>query len=640
MPTPAALTVAALALSAGTASPGGAIHGRDGDAAGLPDGDPYATGALPVSPAPQKAPDSSAARSQARSLQSRFERHELRHLPRTLVGSIPDCDEIIGRFCIFDEGGGDRTPKEPREEADEIVTARNRLLDDLEEVAREIPGDHWVFGQRIRYMFEAGRHAQAMTLARRCALPDRWRCDAYLGYVLHRHEDIPGAERAFRSALEGMPAEMRAEWTDPGPLLDGDLRRWLSDQPDSAAAVDRIWGLADPLFLTEGNARWTAHLSRWVYAMSSEEARNPFGLRWGDDLTEIVVRFGWTSGWERSWPEGGITSSTRVVGRGDTEASRSLPARAVLERDPAGPERVRWEVVEGHARSTHRSPYLDSLGILDAQVGRFWRRDGVVVMGASMAPGSWASGRTGGRDPAAKPEPAEEAGDSRDPAGRPGAKRDHAADPDTAAKAVRAGLFVEQDGALAVDVRTEVDAGGAVRLSGRAPWADWGVLSMEVWAPETRRARHLRLAMGFREVPPDLFTLSDLMLLEPGAEPEGMEDMVEVLRPTTEAGADEVLGLAFEVYGLRSRSESVGFRAWVEERDAGLFTRVARWLRLGRKEKVIVSWREGGPDRPGPLFRTFSIRLPELDPGAYDVVIEVSARGRSALQTRRGFTVR
>ncbi len=608
MPTPAALTVAALALSAGTASSGGAIHGRDGDAAGLPDGSPYATGALPVSPAPQKAPDSSAARSRARSLQSRFERHELRHLPRTLVGSIPDCDEIIGRFCIFDEGGGDRTPRVPREEAEEIVTARNRLLDDLEEVAREIPGDHWVFGQRIRYMFEAGRHAQAMTLARRCALPDRWRCDAYLGYVLHRHEDIPGAERAFRSALEGMPAEMRAEWTDPGPLLDGDLQRWLSDQPDSAAAADRIWRLADPLFLTEGNARWTAHLSRWVYAMSSEEARNPFGLRWGDDLTEIVVRFGWTSGWERSWPEGGITSSTRVVGRGDPEASRSLPARAVLERDPAGPERVRWEVVEGHARSTHRSPHLDSLGALDAQVGRFWRRDGVVVMGAWMAPRSWAPGRAGGRD--------------------------------TAAKAVRAGLFVEQDGVVAVDVRTEVDAGGAVRLSGRAPWADWGVLAMEAWAPETRHARYLRLAMGFREVPPDLFTLSDLMLLEPGAEPEGMEDMIEVLRPATEASGDEVLGLAFEVYGLRSRSESVGFRAWVEERDAGLLTRVARWLRLGRKEKVVVSWREGGPDRPGPLFRTFSIRLPELDPGTYDVVIEVSARGRSPLRTRRGFTVR
>ena len=599
MPTSAALTVATLALSAGTASSGDPIRARMGDAVGLPDRGSYATSASHVSAAPRQTPDSSAARSRARSLQSRFERHELRHLPRTLGGGTPECDEIIGRFCIWDEGDSGWTPKE---EAEEIVTARNELLDDLEAVAREIPGDHWVFGQRIRYLFEAGRPAQARTLARRCALPDRWRCDAYLGYVLHRQEDIPGAQLAFESAVETMPEEIRVEWTDPDPVLDLDLRRWLSDQADSAGAVDRLWTLADPLFLAEGNDRWTAHQSRWVYAVSSEEARNPFGIRWGDDLTEIAVRYGWTTGWERSWPQGGLISSYAVVGRGYPEAFRAFPPRKVLGRNPSGAEPVPWDIAEGHARSVHMPPYLDSLGVLEGQAGRFWRRDGVVVMGAWKAP------------------------------------RPAVADP--AAARVRAGLFVEQDGVLSVDVRTEVVAGSAVRLSGRAPWADWGVLSMEAWAPETRRARRLRLAMGFREVPPDVFTLSDLMLLEPGAEPVGLDGLVGVLRASTVAKGDEALGLAFEVYGLRSQSESVGFKAWVEQRDEGFFRRLGRWLGLGRKEKVTVSWQEGGPDRPGPLFRTFSIRLPYLDPGAYDVVIEVSSWGRSPLRTRRGFTVR
>ena len=606
MPTSAALTVAALALSAGTALSGDRMHSRTGGATGPPYRGTYATSGSRVSAAPQQTPDSSAARSRARSLQSRFERHELRHLPRTLGGGTPECDEIIGRFCIWDEGDSDWTPKE---EAEEIVTARNELLDNLEAVAREIPGDHWVFGQRIRYLFEAGRNAQAKSLARRCALPDRWRCDAYLGYVLHRHEDIPGAEQALRSALEAMPAEMRAEWTDPDPVLDIDLRRWLSDQADSAGAVDRLWTLADPLFLAPGNDRWTAHHSRWVYAMSSEDARNPFRIRWGDDLTELVVRYGWATGWERSWPRGGLNSSSTVVSRGDPESLRAFPPRAVLERDPSGLEPVAWEIVEGHARSVHWPPYLDSLGALESQVGRFWRWDGVVVLGAWTAP---------------PPRTAEE------PAG--GA--------DTPVARVRTGLFVEQNGLLQVDVRAEVDPGSAVRLSGRAPWADWGVVSLEAWVPKARRAYRLRLGMGFREVPPDLFTLSDLMLLEPGAEPGGLDDLVGVLRPSTVATGDEALGLAFEVYGLRSQSESVGFKAWVEQHDEGFFRRLGRWLGLGRKEKVTVSWQESGPDRPGPLFRTFSIRLPDLDPGAYDVVIEVSAAGRSPLRTRRGFTVR
>lgn len=623
MPGPAALTVAALALSAGTASPGGPVHNRIGGTTGLSHGAHYEPGAHLVSAAPQQVPDSSAARSRARSLQGRFERHELRYLPRTMGGDTPECDEIIGRFCIWDEGDSNWTPKEEREE---VVAARVGLLDGLEAVAREIPGDHWVFGQRIRYLFEAGRQAQAESVARRCALPDRWRCDAYLGYVLHRNRDIPGAERAFRGALEAMPAEMRTEWTDPDPLLDLALRRWLSQQPDSAAAADALWTLADPLFLAGGNDRWTAHLSRWVHAMSSEDARNPFGIRWGGDLTEIVVRYGWSTGWERPWPQGGLTGlgAERVVGRGYPEAFRAFPPRTVLEPDPSGAEPVPWEIARGHARSVHLPPYLDSLGALDAQTGRFRRRDGVVVMGAWTVPGTVvveAAPIVGGAP--GEPGMAPVAGDGGKPAAKP----------------VRAGLFVVRDGLVRDGAQTEVDAGGAVRLSALAPWSRWGVVSLEAWEPATRLAWRQRLAMGFREVPPDIFGLSDLMLLESGAEPGDLEDLVGVLRTSTEAAGDEALGLAFEVYGLRSPAERVGFKAWVEKRDPGLFTRFARWLGLGSREEVTISWRESGPDRPGPLFRTFSIRLPELEPGTYEVVIEVSAWGRSPLQTRRGFTV-
>ena len=76
--------------------------------------------------------------------------------------------------------------------------------------------------------------------------------------------------------------------------------------------------------------------------------------------------------------------------------------------------------------------------------------------------------------------------------------------------------------------------------------------------------------------------------------------MAEVLRPSTEVGGDEVLGLAFEVYGLRSPNESLGFKAWVEKHDEWIITRLVRRLGFGRKEKVTLSWQEGGPGRPGP----------------------------------------
>ena len=540
----------------------------------------------------QAADDSAAILSHARELQARFERQRLRELPRTLSDGNHGCDDMIGRLCIWDDGDEDWTMQE---EPDAIGMARARLLASLDSLARKIPGDHWVFGQRIRYLVEAGRPDDAQSLARACGLPETWRCDAYLGFVHHRQERTRSAETAFRRTLEAMPADTRADWTDPDPVLDGDLRDWLRNQADSTRALARLWMLSDPLFLAEGNDRWTAHLSRWVYAMSSEGAQSPHQLRWGDDLTEAVVRYGWPVAWERAWPRGGQTSFS-VTGRDPPAAVRTFPPREVLDRDPAGTGPVMWAIEDGHAQSVHLPAYLDSLGVLDGQVGRFWRRGGVTVVGAATA-------------------------DSTSP--------------------VLAGLFVEQDGTLEVDVRASTNPGGIVRLSGRVPWADWGVVSLEAWDRDARRAYRLRSAMGLRELAPDLFALSDVMLLEDGAEPGSFAEMFDALRGSTEVGADEALSVAFEVYGLGFRAEAVNFRAWVEERGEGFFSRAARWLRIGGpKEKVSLRWEEAGPDEPRPHFRALEITLPGLEPGEYVVVVEAAVPGRSPLSGRRSFTVR
>ena len=623
------LTVATLALS-----------GSDALAGAPPDANPYVFDVASVSDPPvgtpprqalprssESAPDSAAARAHARRLQSRFESDRVRHLPRTLGGGHPPCDDVIGRLCIWDDGNDDWTP---REEPEEIVALRAELLAALDSLAHEIPGDHWVFGQRIRYLVEAGRFGDAASLAGRCGLPERWRCDAYLGYVRHHQQNIRDAERAFRRALDAMPPHIRADWTDPEPVLGRDLRRWVSDQADSAAAVDRIWTLADPLFLAPGNDRWTTHMSRWTHSMSSEDARNPHQMLWGDDLSQVTVRYGWPVAWERSWRAGGGTSVS-VTGHDPPGGFRSFPPREVLDRGPDREEPVAWVIPEGHARSEYLPPCLDSLGVLEGQVGRFWGRRGVLVVGA------WRSPRVGLVETA--PDGPVDPAELRN---RIVAGAIQGYDPGPpAAPPLRAGLFVEQDGAIGASVQTIAASEGPVRLSVLAPWANWGVVSLESWSPETRRAHRFRAGMGLRHIMPDLFTLSDLMLLEAGAEPTGPEEVAKVLRTSTEVAGDEPLALAFEVYGLRSPSELVDFKAWVEKRDEGFLTRAVRWLGFGGgREKIMIGWEEGGPERQGPLFRTFAIGLPDLEPGRYDVVIEISAMGRSPLEARRAFTVR
>ena len=559
--------------------------------------------ALQAGTTEQERKDSAAARSRAHSLQARFERTAIRHLPFAL-GGTPECDEIIGRLCIWDSDG-DRAPKP---EAEEIVAARERLLDELAEVAGEIPGDRWVFGQRILYLVDAGHLAEAASIARRCQLAESWRCAAYLGYVLHRDSDVVGAEEAFERAMAEMPASMRTEWRDPGPLLDGDLRGWLKDQPDSAAAVEELWALSDPLYLIEGNDRRTAHYSRWVYSMGQADARNPHAMPWGDDMTEVAVRFGWSAGCERLWPESTIhPRRLRVQCLDYPGVSRATPTRSVLERPESGDEPV-WEPPAGPPRSVHLSPYLDSLEELTAQVGRLSRPDGVILLAA------W-------RTPDLAP------------------RRTMETDGGATGGAVAAGLFAVQGGVVVLDERTAVASGGAVRVAGRVPHSEWGVVSVESWAPEDRRAWRLRQGMSFRGVPRDVFALSDLLLIEPESDPGDTDELLEALQPSTAVGGDAPVGVGFEIYGLRPVGETVQYRAWVEAQSEGLLTRLGRWLGIGRRERASVSWREVVPRGTGTLLRSFSIRLPGLGQGAYQIVIEVFVEGREPLQTRLPFTV-
>ena len=556
---------------------------------------------VPVSSGQPAQHDSTRTHRHARLLQARFERLRVRALPRVPDADGQECAEVIGRLCIW---GGDHDDWEPKEESAEIVAARSELLAGLDSLGALIPGDHWVFGQRVRYLVEAGRFAAAEAMGRRCTLPARWRCDAHLGFVHHNRTEFARAEQAFGRAIAAMPDELRREWTAPGFFLDRELRRWHAEQPDSAAALARLWMLADPLFLVEGNDRWTGHMSRWSYSMSAVRAGNPFEMSWGDDLTEVVVRYGWPDGWERTWPRVG-QSDYRVIGRDLPGAFRTFPPREVLARDPAGGETVGWRIPEDHSRSAYRPPYLDSLGVLDAQAGRFWRPGHVVVVGAWTAP------------------------------------REVLAAREVEAAPVLAGLFVEQNGEIRADERAIADPGQPVRLMTRVPWADWGTLSIEAWVPEARRAYRLRAGMGFRQLPAGRMAISDLVFLETGEEPANLEELAGVLRTSSEVRSGEALGVALEVYGLGTREQTVSFSTWVERRGDGLLRRIGRWLRLaGPREVVSVSWEEAAPRSPDALFRTFTIGMPELSPGEYDAVVEVSARGRPPLTARRTFSVR
>ena len=196
-----------------------------------------------------------------------------------------------------------------------------------------------------------------------------------------------------------------------------------------------------------------------------------------------------------------------------------------------------------------------------------------------------------------------------------------------------AGLFLARDGEIAME------AWRTARLSGSAPVRGAGVVSLETWVPAMRSAHRMRVGISLPALAPGLLAMSDLVLLEPPAEPRDAREAASALRSGAVYQETDSINFAFEVYGLDGTQETVSFAVWVESRG-NVIVRLARRLGIaGPRHVGFVEWAEPGPPASAPLFRTLRIRLPALAPGAYRLTVEASAQGKLPARRTRRFTV-
>ncbi|MDQ3555304.1 MAG: hypothetical protein M3409_00800, partial [Gemmatimonadota bacterium] len=116
--------------------------------------------------------DSARVHRSARQAQGRFEMVRRTHLPWTWRSGGGPCDERIGRFCLTHDIGGDEWKPPPEPAA--VAGARDELRGRLDTLARLLPGDGWIGGQRVRYHLEAGSHADAVRAADACRADAGW----------------------------------------------------------------------------------------------------------------------------------------------------------------------------------------------------------------------------------------------------------------------------------------------------------------------------------------------------------------------------------------------------------------------------------------------------------------------------------
>lgn len=551
--------------------------------------------------------DSSDVLSRARREQARFERNRIRRVPPTWSRGSGGCQEVVGRFCFWFDDDGRVPPGEPAE----VGTLRDDLLAYLDSVQALLPGEGWITGQRVWYLGEARRWHASLDAARRCEAAPWW-CSALEGFALHglgRYED---AEGAFRRALTGMEPDRAERWRDLRWLLAGDARGALDDarRDRGEGAVEGLWALADPLLLVGGNDRKTEHYARWTAATLQADARNPFGIRWGRDMDELTVRMGWEIAWERVRDSGPVPSA---IGHHHPDGRDFFPTGEGIRR-PAEASTRELEPERPSPRSAYAPGRAQQILPLAGQVAVFPRGGEMVVVATHFLPPDTASARGLARERTAL--------------------RARMAPPGSDTHPPRGGLFLLPEfGGEAGGVEVVDQDEGVLLLE--APAGRY-VLAVESWHPTEWRAGRLRTGVARDTVPPDVATLSDLLLLQGGGEEEeGVETAAlrALVRPSAAVG--DPLAVAWEVHGLGWTPTEVRYELSVERDEVGLFRRLGEVVGLVDPDRpLVLSWAEPGPSRPGPALRVVALDLGSADPGVYRVTLRAHLPGRGVLSSR------
>jgi hypothetical protein len=502
-------------------------------------------------------------------------------LPRYYVGPPERC-LIVGRFCEWHPRFQDYFSIP--DEGNDIRRARAELLHDLEKAASAVPGDDWIIGQRIRYLAE-GRDSSAISVARSCKAT-RWWCDALIGFALHVNGNFAAADSAFSVALEEMPSTKRCDWVNLSPLLDDDLRgpyeKMSCAQREAADA--RIWWVADPLYITPGNERRTEHFSRLLHASLQQNAANTYGSKWGGDLAELIVRFGWAEKWTQQPPTSMYAGAQVSITGHEPEPGFHF---FLTQRPPDNLAQIAdslFEIKQFPPREQYAPPYARSFGVLDAQVARFRRGDSTRIVAAY----------------------------------------DVSADTIFARHKFAAALVAMGSEATPPSMSEVVESPARNVITVSTPWKSQ-LIGVELLAKDSAGASRWRT--GFAEIPLDSgkISLSDLLFVDGGPSlPSDLNEAIPLAHGGTKFKRGKQVGLFWELYGKAPADSALPISFTITRIDEGFFHRAFRALRIVPEVAPLsIHWQENGA--AGVLSaRSVLLDLSLLSPGKYAVKLKVA----------------
>jgi hypothetical protein len=447
----------------------------------------------------------------------------------------------------------------------------------------------------VRYLVEDDRAHEAAQAARECRAESSW-CSVLEGFALHAADDFAGADSAFNAALSAMAERDRCRWTDISLLLEGDARKRYERLAcaDRGAFEARFWALSRPLFLLSANDFRTEHFARLTMAELIRTSRYAHDMSWGDDSRELLIRYGWETGWSRDLPSVSSPTDAHVVGHEPTPAFDFVPDAAALSA-PDSIDASDWSLHDREAQSRYAPRYARSVGNLDHQVAMFRRGDSAVVVAAFDA------------------------------------QRDgvFARDSIQAALAVAPAVSPESAHVVSDSVSRR-----RTMFTTAAPWVPL-IVSVEVRDSAARRVARARTVVR----PPaneGRVTISDLLLFDdPISLPTSLEEAAPRARASMRVDRSTPVGVYWEMYGVRPDSDALAFTLTVTRAGTSWYRRAAEKLGVvDRRAPVYMQWSEPSARVAASASRALAVDFSTLPEGRYRVELRVETGGQTAAAMR------
>lgn len=528
--------------------------------------------------------DSVATHRAARRAQWDFEQRRHRLLPE-VAGASGRCDVRVGRFCYWVDDAQTQPPAEPPR----IATLRDQLLARLASAASARPGDGWIAGQRVRYLIEAKRHDEAIAVARDCRAERAW-CASLAALALHAADDQRGADSAVSAALAAMPEPDRCAALDIATLVDGTLRSRLGDascaQRDSLAA--RWWWLSRPFYSRAGDPLRSELFARRTLATLASSSRSAYGTSAGQDLRELILRYGWPVAWGRTPARAGTMTETGGAVGFDATPSFAFGADAAAVADPTTVGDHSYALVSRRAPARFAVRGISAIGIVRRRIALFRRGDSTLVVAAFEAGGDTVVAR------APAPVPA---------------------------------LVLLRDEHTAPVIARGPSATRGV-LSAIAPWRP-RLVAVELVDSAAGRGARGRDGIEAASDSATRVSLSDLLLFAAGeGEAVTLDDVMSRAIAGARIDGGTRLGLFWEMYGLRA-GERVTASVGIVPHAPGWLRRVAERANLAEpREPRRLQWSDTPSIHGSVGGRTLVLDLTGIPEGRYRVELALALEGQ------------